>query len=204
MLLVELHFSRSQGEKSEVPAQTDVVAGVVLGAPLAEDDVAGQHGFAAKLLDAEALAVAVSSVLGSSLSFFVCHEKKSLEGLLQVNRFDLHHGKMLAVTPSSFVALPALFLEDDDFLAFLVFQDLRGYRCSFDGRGTKGGFSVIDDHQYLVYLDLITFICVRKTIQKQFVAFFYDKLAALCLYGSFHVWKRIKKIIFRSFWQASS
>ena len=87
VLLVELDLSRSQGEESEILAQTDVASGMIFGSALAEDDVSGQYGLATKFLYSEPLTVAVPAVFGSTLSFFVCHVRISLE-LLQVNGLD--------------------------------------------------------------------------------------------------------------------
>jgi len=87
VLLVELDLSGSQGEESEILAQTDVASGMIFGSALAEDDVSGQYGLATKFLYSEPLTVAVPAVFGSTLSFFMCHVRISLE-LLQVNGLD--------------------------------------------------------------------------------------------------------------------
>jgi len=87
VLLVELDLSGSQGEESEILAQSDVASGMIFGSALAEDDVSGQYGFAAEFLYPEPLTVAVPAVFGSALSFFMCHVRISLE-LLQVNGLD--------------------------------------------------------------------------------------------------------------------
>ena len=87
VLLVELDLSGSQGEESEILAQTDVASGMIFGSALAEDDVSGQYGLATKFLYPESLTVAVPAVFGSTLSFFMCHVRISLE-LLQVNGLD--------------------------------------------------------------------------------------------------------------------
>ena len=57
----------------------DVRAGMPLGATLANDDVAGNHGFAAIFLHTTALAVAVAAVFDATLSFFVSHGSWALE-----------------------------------------------------------------------------------------------------------------------------
>ena len=52
----ELHGAMSGREQGVVLADADILARPVLRAALANEDVAGEHGFAAELLDAEALA----------------------------------------------------------------------------------------------------------------------------------------------------
>ena len=48
---------------------------MILGTSLPEDNITSENGFSAEFFDAQAFTVAVSSVLGSSLSFFMCYEK---------------------------------------------------------------------------------------------------------------------------------
>ena len=60
---IEFHAAIDEGEDGVIAAETDVAAGQELGAALADDDIAGDDGFAAEFLDAEALADAVAPVL---------------------------------------------------------------------------------------------------------------------------------------------
>ena len=88
---------------------------------------------------------------------------------------------------SSLVALSPLFLEDDNLLILLVFKDLCGHGSPFDGGRTKRRFAVVDHHEYLVDLYLITFVCLGEAVHEQFVALFYRELTALGLNCGFHV-----------------
>src|SRR5690606_23272617 len=56
-----------------VLAHADVDARMPLGAALTDDDVAGDDGFAAELLDAEALGFGIATVTRGTASFLVCH-----------------------------------------------------------------------------------------------------------------------------------
>ena len=87
VLLVELNLARRKGKEGKILTQTYVLPRVVFGSALAQNDVSRQDGFPAEFLDPEPLAVAVPAVFGSTLSFFVCHVRISLE-LLQVNGLD--------------------------------------------------------------------------------------------------------------------
>ena len=58
----ELHDALGEGEQRVVLAHADICAGEVLGAPLAQDDVAGDDALAAKLLHTQALALGVAAV----------------------------------------------------------------------------------------------------------------------------------------------
>ena len=69
--LVEGDVPVFQSKQGEVAAHADICPGVVAGAALAHDDVTGNDGLAAKFFHAEALGIAVASVAGSSLSFFM-------------------------------------------------------------------------------------------------------------------------------------
>lgn len=93
----------------------------------------------------------------------------------------------------SLVALPSLLFEDDDFLVLLVFEDLRGHGSSLDCRGTESRLAVINNHEHLVDLDLITVVCLWEAVHEQFIALFNGELTALGLYSGFHdVGNRLK------------
>ena len=87
---------------------------------------------------------------------------------------------------SAFVALSSLLFEDNDFLVFLVFEDLGGYGSTLDGRAAESRLAVVDDHQNLVDLDLIAFVGIGETVHEQFVALFNGELTTLGLYSGFH------------------
>ncbi len=93
---------------------------------------------------------------------------------------------MLSVPFSALVALPSLLFEDDDFLVFFVFEDLGSHGSSLHGRTSESGFAVVNDHENLVDLDLIAFICIWETVHEQFVALFNGELTSLGLYSGFH------------------
>lgn len=73
---------------------------------------------------------------------------------------------MLSVPFSALVALPSLLLEDDDFLVFLVFKNLRGDGSSLHGGRTESGFAVIDDHEDLIDLDLVAFVSLGEAVHE--------------------------------------
>ncbi len=87
---------------------------------------------------------------------------------------------------TALVSLPPLLLENDDFLVLLVLKNLCGDRSAFHCGGAEGWLSVLDDHEYLVYLNLIAFVFLRKTVHEQLIALFDGKLAALGLNCGLH------------------
>ena len=127
MLLIELYFAVGEGEEGEISSATDVVTRVVLCAALTQDDVAGHYCLPAKFLHAESLAVAVATISGSALSFFVSHCYVLPKGLFGVDRLDFYYGDLLAVSFSAFITLATLLLEDDYFLVLLVLENLGLY-----------------------------------------------------------------------------
>ena len=73
VFLVEIDLAVLEGEKSEVATTTYIVARVVFSAALPHDYVARYDAFATEFFYPEAFAVAVATVFGSALSFFMCH-----------------------------------------------------------------------------------------------------------------------------------
>ena len=71
---IELHKAVDQCEEGEVGALADALAGVVLGAALADQYAAGRDHLTAKFLDAQALAHAVAAIANTALTFLVCHK----------------------------------------------------------------------------------------------------------------------------------
>ena len=69
-----------QGEQGMIAANADIVTRVKPGAALADDDIAGKNEFAAITFDAEALGVTVAPVFRSSLTFFMCHDRRGVKG----------------------------------------------------------------------------------------------------------------------------
>jgi hypothetical protein len=54
---LELHDTFNQGKKGEIPAATDIIAGVNLGTALTVNDITSFYQLAAKFLTAKSLAV---------------------------------------------------------------------------------------------------------------------------------------------------
>jgi hypothetical protein len=69
----KLHLTVDQSEEGEISADTDSRAGIKLIAALADDDSAWLNDLTAVHLDAAIFGLAVSTITGRTLSFFVCH-----------------------------------------------------------------------------------------------------------------------------------
>src|SRR5436309_6554317 len=75
LAISERDLAVGKRKQGMVLAQADVRPRVPLGAALTHDDVAGANGFAAELLHAEALALAVAAVAGRAACFLMCHDE---------------------------------------------------------------------------------------------------------------------------------
>ena len=73
---IEPHLPVDEREDRVIAAQADVLAGQKLRPALPDDDVPRDDGFAAKFLDAQALADAVPPIFDAALSLFMCHCRK--------------------------------------------------------------------------------------------------------------------------------
>src|SRR4051794_9432511 len=77
LALAELDRALDQREQRVVATDADVLAGVELGAALADDDRPGVHLLAAERLDAEALGVGVPAVAGGTATLGLRHGRTS-------------------------------------------------------------------------------------------------------------------------------
>src|SRR5687767_14751557 len=91
---------------------------------LAHQDVARAHGLAAENFNAPSLSLAVAPVARAAAGLLVCHCSTPR---LWFDCGDFQRGLILPVTPLPAVALPAFFLEDDDFLGAALVDDLAGH-----------------------------------------------------------------------------
>ena len=82
-----------------------------LGAALAHQDVAGDDGLAAELLDAEAAACGIAAVARRAACFLMRHDLLLIPAR---DAGDAQHGQMLAMAVLAAVIVAALLLEDDD------------------------------------------------------------------------------------------
>jgi hypothetical protein len=74
---VKLNNTIDLGKQCEVPAHANIFSWVNPSAKLAHNDVSSPHRFAAKNFHSPSLALAVTSVTGTSPGLFVCHRKSS-------------------------------------------------------------------------------------------------------------------------------
>jgi hypothetical protein len=56
-----------------VLAHTDILVGIVDGTALTDDDIAGLDDLATEFLESETFAMGLTTVLGTGLTFLVCH-----------------------------------------------------------------------------------------------------------------------------------
>src|SRR5215468_10194326 len=73
----ELDFAVGEREQGVVLAEADILPRVPLGAPLARQDVASEHLFAAENLQAQALGMRIAAVARRAACFLVCHRDQS-------------------------------------------------------------------------------------------------------------------------------
>lgn len=72
--LREFHGALAQCEQGIVFAAADVLAGMEVGATLANDDIAGDDVLATEALHAKSLGMRVAAVTGGAKTFFMSHE----------------------------------------------------------------------------------------------------------------------------------
>lgn len=70
---MELDHTVDEGEEGMIAADADILTGVVGGATLADDDVAGDALLATEDFDAKSFAFGFATVVGTTYTFFVSH-----------------------------------------------------------------------------------------------------------------------------------
>jgi hypothetical protein len=83
-LLFENYNTIGSGEQGVIHPDAYVKTRMMLGATLADNDIAGNGLLAAEQLNAKAFAVRLAAVLGTSFTFLVCH---GLDGLKCFSRY---------------------------------------------------------------------------------------------------------------------
>ena len=72
-LLLEFDDAVTQCIQRVILAHTDILAGIVLRAALTNDDVASNGGLSTEKFHSESLTSGLTTVLGTTNTFFVCH-----------------------------------------------------------------------------------------------------------------------------------
>jgi hypothetical protein len=151
-----------------------------LGAALANDNVAGNHVFAAKLFHATALGLAVTTVSCGTCTFFVSHFRTPLQNDL----VNLKPSILLPVTTPPAVPFSSI-LENANLFALDLLCDRRLDRCTLDYRGTHSDILAIDDHQYAAQLDLFAGL-LRQQLYVQYLSRSHLVLLSTCLNNRVH------------------
>ena len=137
------------GEQGVVAADADILAGVHLGAALADQDVARQDLLAAEALHAQPLAAGIAAVARGAACFLVCHRTAPV-ALLGDDLFDLDHRQVLTMTVLAPRVLAAALLEDDQVRPARLLDD----RAHDLGAGNGRRADLVADHQHVGELDL--------------------------------------------------
>jgi len=139
-----------ESEERVVVTHADVRTGVELSAALANDDVAGDDGFATEALDAAKLGVGVTTVAGRTLSFLMCH---GIVPRLGVDASDAYGDVSLTVTTLDADVLATLEAEDHELWALGLSDDFGRHRSALHLGGADGDVTLVGDEQHVVKSD---------------------------------------------------
>jgi len=181
--LVVLDRAVLEREERPIATDADILAGMDASAALADEDVAGDDGLAAKFLHAEPLRVTVAAVTRCSLTFFVRH---GLKCSLCVDGLDLDNGKLLAMALFTFHALALFLFENDDLFTALVLKNGGRHAGAVEDRGANFEVFAFASREYFVDLDGGAGHGVLVAVYYQDVALRYSELLALGFNGRFH------------------
>ena len=103
--------SVNQSEQRVIFSDANTNPGMMPGAALTNQNVAGFGCLSAEKFYSESFTVGFTAVLGTTYPFFVCHG-------LCFDSFDGYQGKMLTVTVQLAIAFPPFLFEDKYLVAF--------------------------------------------------------------------------------------
>ena len=112
LFLSEYHDTVHQCEQCVILAHTNILTWVVYGTTLTNQDVTSFSELTTENLNTESLTCGLTTILGTSDSFFVCHFPKSLKLSDYVFNFQL--SELLTVTVQLTVTFSSLLVEDQN------------------------------------------------------------------------------------------
>ncbi len=173
-----------------VLADTHIPTRVVDGSSLADEDISSLYGFLSELLDTETLALRLTTVLRTGLTFFMCHNTFLLIKLSDSIDADL--GKLLAMAVQLLESFTTDFLENKYFLCLgLVIEDGSLDNSTLNVRSTDLDCTLILNEEHLVEFYFST-LASLESVDKDFHSSFNFKLLACNVYDCVHSIKLIK------------
>lgn len=180
MLAIPLDDPVLKCEKGEVVAESYIRARMHPCSALAHEDIACTHTLAAVFFDAQTLAVTVAPVLGSALSFFMCHDKLAGYG------FNFDDGEFLTMAALFLVLLAAFLFENDDFFVTFVLEDGRVDAGAVHEGRAKASFRAFAEAEDFLDGDRVARLRILIAIHLEDVALGDGKLASLGFDYGFH------------------
>jgi len=185
---LKLYKTVDQGVNCVVFTESYIIALMKHRPQLPYDNGPGRYLFTAEPLYPPSLGIAVSSIPGASLSFFMRHNIFPLNGYF----LDSHAGQFLAVTGFLVIAFSFFHLEDDDLVSFCLTHYFAGYLGALNDGPADPDVIVFADHQNLVKNDPITF-CAIYLLDGHHVSFRDPLLLSACFYHCIHGLIPLKK-----------
>ena len=137
-VLAKNDFTVGLGEERVIASAPNILASVIFGAALADQNVASRYLFATISLDAQSFRFRIATVACATACFLMCH----FEPLMR-NFYDLHCREVLSMSLSAQIVLSALELDDANFVASSLLNDLAFDTRTFDKRRTDlDGFTI--------------------------------------------------------------
>ena len=157
ILPLELDDAVNKRKDRVVLAKTDIVAGVDVGAVLADDDVAGYDLLATELLNTKTLGIRIPTVLGRPATFFVCHCCARLD----IDVVDRDARVALTMSVQLLVTFATLLVEDQDLVA-LAMSNNRCLDRSLDVGSSNGHFTVIAGQKDVCEFNCFTHVVTHE------------------------------------------
>tara|TARA_R110002167_G_scaffold88522_3_gene238741 strand:- start:6710 stop:7486 length:777 start_codon:yes stop_codon:yes gene_type:complete len=189
----ELNNAFSSGEQGMILADANIATRMETCSTLTNQDIPSQNFLTTETLDTKAFRLGIATVISTTASFFMSHYySPSTTGTrLRADSGNLNFGKPLTVTHLLHVVLTTLELDNANFLATTVSQNLNTYLGTCDKRGSDFDVVTVNNQQNLIQV----YRCALFNSQLfyfQSVAFTYTVLLTTAYNYCVHVFLQLR------------
>ena len=184
---MEVNGTIYESVESVVLTNGNVVTRIVLSTTLANDNVTSNTLLTTEDLDAKSLSCALTTVLRTTYTFFMCHNVVP-PTFLSDYRLDYYFCELLTMTVANAIVLTTLHLENDDLVTLYEWVHyFTHYFCSVYGGSAYLNCTVSIYEQYLVKFNSLACLNILDVVHEELLALLGLELLTLNFYNCVHL-----------------